>query len=175
MKNPSHNIREIKEKLNVSSLEKVKLVQAEIELDTVETSALSEEQVTLLVQAEKKDEEEILSLTSTFIDTFELAEKQRKQEEKELALMSLQDKESKLYNKEIFSRVEIEQEDDDGFVLVQGKKNGTYLRSLLSPKFQKLSWGHLALRNRKLTEFVGPLRLTVTKFALIFLVPSCTT
>jgi len=171
MKNPSHNIREIKEKLNVSSLEKVKLVQAEIELDTVETSALSEEQVSLLIQAEKKDEEEILSLTSTFIDTFELAEKQRKQEEKELALMSLQNKESKLYNKEIFSRIEIEQEDDDGFVLVQGKKKRNLPEEPTEPKVPKIILGASSFEKPKINKICRSLKINSDKVCTDFSCP----
>ena len=124
MKNPSHNIREIKDKLNVSTLEKVKLNQVVVELDTVESS----EEVTV----EKEEEKEILKLTSTFIDTFELAEKQRKQEEKEIALMTLQEEETKNYNKAMEEEISKAHREfllslDAGFVVVG--KNGKTIKS----------------------------------------------
>jgi hypothetical protein len=101
MKFASRSIREIREKLNVSSLEKIKLVEKEDDIKVVETSSLTDEQVSELNKAEKEDEEAIRNLTSSFNDTFELAEKQRENEAKELELMISKEKESKLFNLEI--------------------------------------------------------------------------
>jgi hypothetical protein len=101
MKFASRSIREIREKLNVSSLEKNKLVEKEDEITKVETSSLTDEQVSELNKAEKEDEEAIQNLASSFNNTFELAEKQREKEAKELELMISREKESRLFNLEI--------------------------------------------------------------------------
>jgi hypothetical protein len=101
MKFASRSIREIREKLNVSSIEKIKLVEKEDDITKVETSSLTDEQVSELNKAEKEDEEAIQNLASSFISTFELAEKQRENEAKELELMISKEKESKLFNLEI--------------------------------------------------------------------------
>lgn len=61
---PQFHIREIKEKLNISSLEKVKISKPEDEISKQETSDLTEEQLESLKVEEKKDEEEIQKVRS---------------------------------------------------------------------------------------------------------------
>ena len=56
MKFASRSIREIREKLNVSSVEKIKLLEKEDDITKVETSSLTDEQVSELNKAEKEDE-----------------------------------------------------------------------------------------------------------------------
>jgi hypothetical protein len=101
MKFASRSIREIRDKLNVSSIEKATLFEKEDEIAKVETSSLTEDQVSELKKLEKEDEEAIQNLASVFNNTFELAEKQRENEAKELELMISKEKESKLFNVEI--------------------------------------------------------------------------
>ena len=61
---PQFHIREIKEKLNISSLEKVKIVKPEDEISKQETSDLTEEQLESLKVEEKNDDEEIQMVCS---------------------------------------------------------------------------------------------------------------
>ena len=131
-KNPSTSIRAIRDKLNISDnishQETKKVVDQEYDIEP-ETSSLTEEQVAVLIQEEKEEKEAIMNLTSTFIDTFELAEKQRKQEEKELRTMILQEEETKLYNKAMEEEISRAHREfllslDSGFVVV-GKKGKT--------------------------------------------------
>ena len=84
---PQFHIRDIKEKLNISSLEKVKIVKPEDEISKQETSDLTEEQLESLKVEEKKDDEEIQMVCSNVAVAIEEAtvafeaEVQRKLEE----------------------------------------------------------------------------------------------
>ena len=125
-KNPS--TRAILEKLNISTTTSIcdKVVEQEHDIEP-ETSSLTEEQVAVLNQEEKEEKEEILNLTSKFINTFELAEKQREKEGKELQSMILQEEETKLYNKAVEEEISKAHREfllslDAGFVVVG--KNG---------------------------------------------------
>ena len=51
-KEPSHHLQEIRQKLNVSSLEKPKIVEQEDEIKQIETNSLSDEQVEELAKIE---------------------------------------------------------------------------------------------------------------------------
>ncbi len=101
MEKPAQNIREIRDRINVSSMEKVKIAEQEDEIAQVETAKLTEEQITELAEVEKKDQEAIQNLASKFRETFEIAEIRRLEELKELKLMIAQEEESKVLNIEI--------------------------------------------------------------------------
>lgn len=102
MEKPQYHIREIKEKLNVSCIEKVKIVKNEDEISKEEVSGLSEEHLESLKAEEKKDDEEIQALRSNATIAIEVATvsyeadvKRRLKEAIELEIMRISEKETR--------------------------------------------------------------------------------
>ena len=101
MDKPQFHIREIKEKLNVSTMEKIKIVKPEDEIAKEETVNLTEEQLESLKAEEKKDEEAIQTVRSNATDAieavavaYEVQLKQKAEEAKELEINKKIEKEN---------------------------------------------------------------------------------
>jgi hypothetical protein len=101
MNKPQFHIREIKEKLNISSMEKIKIVKPEDEIAKEETNTLSDEQLESLKAEEKKDDEAIQIVRSKATEAieavaiaYEVQLKQKSEEAKELEIKKKIEKEN---------------------------------------------------------------------------------
>lgn len=156
IESPHLHIREIKDKLNLSPIEKAKVVKQDDEIVQVENSQLTEDQVLVLTEVERKDDEEIQTLASNFVNFFENAENQRANENNELEAMTCEEKESIVFNVEFSksiaegalmfladfeSKLLVSEDDFDIFSILKEKpKKKSFLKAF--PIFENTSTVH---------------------------------